>query len=678
MKIKLAQKLAVIGACFCLPTIGLLTFSVSKMNTETYAAQQELSGLSYISVLKDIYANISEHKSLVQKFSIGQESTKPKIQELQNKLNQQFAQLQSLNKANESLQLNQPIDLLAKKWAELRKDVFEFSLDGNNLAHADFFRTLKKVTITVGDKSKLIQDPEIDSFYLVNSILDKLTSKIQINSQVIELIDKILDEQFLSSDDLTNTAELEDLLGNNKNKPHVSSDSVSSVAVFTGLLSVSSQDLNSGFEKIFSSGKFNNLYQELKVNIQKNQELTKKFLGFIDKQFIKNKKPAINTKEFNALRTQYLQTDFMLWDSSQKLLENLLQERISVLNQNKWISIFLSLLLTIVALSLAVYLTHLILVSITQLEQAANKVAQGELNVQVSNIHSGDELENLSQAFNQMVQNIATANAQLRDGTVSLELLQEKIDSLNQMTEQINRAKEESERNSYYLQSLIKTTSTSIYEIKQTSDLVADNARIVRDVAETAVNISSDGQSAVSNSIHSVEKIKQQMETIAHTILDLSKQTQAIGDIISTVNDIAKQSKLLAFNATIEASKANEYGKGFSVVANEIRILSEESREATYRISEILGQIQGLTNQVVMLAEDGMKLSDSGVQLSFVAGETIDKLADSIRNSAEVATQIALSSREQKEGMEQLEDTMRSINLKIPDESEVIQMMAKV
>ncbi|PIQ26471.1 hypothetical protein COW36_21775 [bacterium (Candidatus Blackallbacteria) CG17_big_fil_post_rev_8_21_14_2_50_48_46] len=679
MKFKLAQKLAIIGACFCLPTVGLLTFSVTKMNAETQAAQEEVRGLKYVSILKTVFEKITAHKTLVQKLAGGQQELRPQIMNLQKELSQLFTEIQEINKTNNNrIDLVKDISATAAKWNELKKEVLEFSVEGSNQAHLEFLSVLKKLIIAVGDRSKLIQDPEIASFYLVDSTLNKLTSKVQMNAQVTELIDKIIEGQGLSADDLSSAAELEDLLGNNKNKGQIDTDNTSKVAIFAGLLSTSARDLNSGYEKVLASlvGKKGQVYQDLQESLKKDQALTNKFLVYINTNFIKPKKPVVRVDEFNALRKEYLQADFTLWDSSQSLLQTILQERISSLNQNKWISILLSLLLTLIALSLAVYMTRLILVAITQLEQAANKVAEGELDVQVSQILTGDELESLSKAFNQMVQNIASADSQLREGTVSMELLEEKIDSLNQLTEQINRAKEESERNSYYLQSLIKTTSTSIYEIKQTSDLVADNARIVRDVAETSVNISSEGQSAVSNSINSVEKIKQQMETIAHTILNLSKQTQAIGDIISTVNDIAKQSKLLAFNATIEASKANEYGKGFSVVANEIRILSEESREATYRISEILGQIQGLTNQVVMLAEDGMKLSDSGVQLSLTAGETIDKLVDSIRNSAEVATQIALSSREQKEGMEQLEDTMRSINLKIPDEAEILNMIA--
>lgn len=680
MKFKLAQKLALIGACFCLPSVGLLTLSVTKMNAETQAAQDEIRGLKYVSILKYVFEKTTSHKTLVQRLARGQQELMPQITKLQNELSQLFLDMQEINKANNNrIDLIKDVNSTAAKWNELKKDVLEFSVEGSNQAHLDFLLALKKLIITIGDRTKLIQDPEIASFYLVDSTLNKLTSKVQMNAQVTELIDKIIEGQGLSADDLSSKSELEDLLGgNNKNKGQIDIDNTSKVAIFAGLLSSSTQDLNSSYEKVIASlsSKKEQVYQDLQESIKKDQVLTNKFLVYINTNFIKPKKPIVRVEEFNALRKEYLQADFKLWDSSQSLLQTILQERISSLNQNKWLSIFLSLLFTLTALSFAIYLTRLILVAITQLEQAANKVAEGELDVQVSQILTGDELENLGKAFNQMVQNIASANSQLREGTVSLELLEEKIDRLNQLTDQINNAKEESERNSYYLQSLIKTTSTSIYEIKQTSDLVADNARIVRDVAETSVNISSEGQSAVSNSINSVEKIKQQMETIAHTILNLSKQTQAIGDIISTVNDIAKQSKLLAFNATIEASKANEYGKGFSVVANEIRILSEESREATYRISEILGQIQGLTNQVVMLAEDGMKLSDSGVQLSLTAGETIDKLVDSIRNSAEVATQIALSSREQKEGMEQLEDTMRSINLKIPDEAETVKMIA--
>jgi methyl-accepting chemotaxis protein len=237
-----------------------------------------------------------------------------------------------------------------------------------------------------------------------------------------------------------------------------------------------------------------------------------------------------------------------------------------------------------------------------------------------------------------------------------------KLETMTMLTEEIMAAKEIVEENSLNLEALVMKTSTSVSQIKQTSELVSDNARIVAEAATLSVSISSEGEKAVHDSIYGVDRIKEQIESIAVKILELSAQTQAIGKIITSVDDIAKQSKLLAFNASIEASKAGEYGKGFSVVANEIKNLSEESKEATNKIGEILGEIQQLTNTAVMMTEDGTKLADNGVILSKIAGDAISKLVISIQNSSEAAIQISTSAMEQKAGMEQLEQTMRNVS----------------
>jgi methyl-accepting chemotaxis protein len=218
----------------------------------------------------------------------------------------------------------------------------------------------------------------------------------------------------------------------------------------------------------------------------------------------------------------------------------------------------------------------------------------------------------------------------------------------------------QAEEDKLALEKLVEEISEEVSNIKSDGEIVTDNAKIVSEMATTSAEFSGDGERAVSDSIEGVERIKRQIEDVAEKILELSSQTQAIGNIISTVDDIAKQSKFLAFNASIEASKVGEYGKGFAIVANEIKNLSEESKEATKKISEILNEIQGLTNTSVMLAEDATKLADAGYQLSSTAGETINKLTLSIQNSSEAAFQITSSALEQQMRLEALVGTLQA------------------
>src|SRR3982074_1011373 len=111
------------------------------------------------------------------------------------------------------------------------------------------------------------------------------------------------------------------------------------------------------------------------------------------------------------------------------------------------------------------------------------------------------------------------------------------------------------------------------------------------------------------------------MEAIAESMMRLSEQTQTIGQIIATVEDLAAQSNLLAVNAAIEAAKAGEHGKGFSVVAQEVKSLGEQSRQATTQVRTILSDVQKATTTAVMATEQGSKAVEAGTRQTEAAGE---------------------------------------------------------
>jgi methyl-accepting chemotaxis protein len=158
-----------------------------------------------------------------------------------------------------------------------------------------------------------------------------------------------------------------------------------------------------------------------------------------------------------------------------------------------------------------------------------------------------------------------------------------------------------------------------------------------------------------------MNRIREQMEAIAESTVRLSEQGQAIGEIIASVNDLAERSNLLAVNAAIEAAKAGEHGRGFVVVAQEIRSLAEQSKQATAQVRTILSDIQQATNAAVMATEQGSKAVEAGVKQSTEAMEAIRVLGDSIVESAQSATQIAASSHQQLIGMDQVALAMENI-----------------
>ena len=284
---------------------------------------------------------------------------------------------------------------------------------------------------------------------------------------------------------------------------------------------------------------------------------------------------------------------------------------------------------------------------------AANRIAAKDLTVDISTSEKrGDELGVLIQSFSIMLESLRAQMKGIMDG---VNILASSSSEILASTTQIASGTAETATS-------INETSTTVEEVRQAAQLSSEKARNVSDTMQRTAQVTQTGQKAVEETVSGMNHIRNQMESIANTIVNLSEQSQLIGGIIASVNDIADQSNLLAVNAAIEASKAGESGKGFTVVAQEIKSLAEQSKKATAQVRNILSDIQKATSAAVMATEQGSKAVEAGVKQSTQAGETIRVLSESSDEALQATTQIAASSQQQLVGMNQIGLAMENIN----------------
>ena len=208
----------------------------------------------------------------------------------------------------------------------------------------------------------------------------------------------------------------------------------------------------------------------------------------------------------------------------------------------------------------------------------------------------------------------------------------------------------------------LNQTTTTTQELAATSHQTTEKAQFVVEATEKSMEVTGKGKGAVDGTIDEMNEIRRKVERIAEQILDLSEKTQQIGIITTTVNDIAEQTNMLALNAAIEASKAGEFGKGFGVVAFEVRKLAEKSKEASLRIRDLITQIQNATNSTVMATEEGSKRVDIGVEKIREGGRLMDESMQSLEENVGYAQQILVGSKQQTIGIEQITLAMANIN----------------
>lgn len=202
----------------------------------------------------------------------------------------------------------------------------------------------------------------------------------------------------------------------------------------------------------------------------------------------------------------------------------------------------------------------------------------------------------------------------------------------------------------------------TVAELRQTFSEATSKAESVIELARRSEESSSGGGAAVRESIDGMAHLRDQVQAIAQTIHGLLERTDHINTIIEAVNDLAEQSNVLALNAGIEAARAGEHGRGFAVVAREVRSLAERSKESTAEVRSILADIRQAGRDAGRVIEEGSRRAERGVALSNAAGESIQRLGDTIVASSASAMQIATLTRQQSVGIEQIWQATKGID----------------
>jgi methyl-accepting chemotaxis protein len=307
-----------------------------------------------------------------------------------------------------------------------------------------------------------------------------------------------------------------------------------------------------------------------------------------------------------------------------------------------------ALLLTLLFMGLvvvgAVLLARSVALPITALSRVVRRIVeQGDLTQSIP-VQRQDEVGELAAAFAQMVTN-------LREVTLSM---QRNTRVLTNTVEGLTRAAAQQSSNLTRQASALQETQVTAQEIKQTSALAAEKAEAVLKVATSADEAGRAGEAAIVRTVGGMEQIRSQVASMAGAISTLSERAVQIGSIAQTVKDLADRSNMLALNAAIEAVRSGEHGKGFGVVAKEIRTLANRSIKATDQVRELLEEVTRSIGDTVQASQQSADQVEVGMQEARTGGENLKALAAYVKDNVGAVRQIASAVSQQNAGISQI------------------------
>jgi len=294
-----------------------------------------------------------------------------------------------------------------------------------------------------------------------------------------------------------------------------------------------------------------------------------------------------------------------------------------------------------------------------------DEFATGDFTSRVTADYKGDH-QMIKNSINKMGESVSRVLNQVKEAVAATASAANQISS---STEEMAAGAQEQSAQATEVAGAVEEMTKTIYETTK-------NTGQATEASKNSGRVAKEGGKVVEETIEGMNRIAEVVRKSADTVQALGKSSDQIGEIVQVIDDIADQTNLLALNAAIEAARAGEQGRGFAVVADEVRKLAERTTKATKEIATMIKQIQKDTSGAVESMEEGTKEVEVGKQLAEKAGRSLQEIIHGAENVVDIVSQVAAASEEQSSAAEQISKNIESISAVTQESASGIQQIA--
>jgi len=625
-KMKYPIKFGLIFTVVLIPLV-LLSYNMIHLITEeiNFLESEEL-GIKYVQAARLPMQHIQQHRGMTAAYVNGATEFKSRIISKRQDVDKYLAQLQKLeNELGDALKLKGTTKQLIQQWQNIKANSMSQKANVTIQNHSKLIANILNLIVTISDNSGITLDPKLDTYYMGLALVNILPNLME-----------------------------------NMGQARAVGSSIAAKGKFTQntfvRLSILVNNINTYANQLKSSmasavGANNGIRQDLGSMIEGNNKAVEEMKNLLIKDLLEPEKITIASNKVFNTATHAINGSYKLFDAMSPELLKIFDERIEKGTNKKIIEISIVTIVLFLVFYLFVGLYLSIINNLARVEKATKKIADGDLSARLE-IKGNDEMQLIATDFNSMAEKFEALVQQIVSATSQLAAASEEVAVISQ----------ESATNLNNQRTEIEQVATAMNEMSATVQEVARSAGDAAGAAANADNEAKAGNSIVGQASNSIDALAREVENAAEVIQQLANDSETIGSVLDVIKGIAEQTNLLALNAAIEAARAGEQGRGFAVVADEVRTLAGRTQESTQEIESMIDKLQSGAKNAVAAMEAGQEKATVGVDQTKQAGEALAAITRAVTTINEMNTQIASAAEEQTATTEEMNKNIININ----------------
>ena len=620
-------KFGIIFVVVLIPLVVLSWNQVTTIRAEIALLESERTGLAYVKVIRQPIEHVQQHRGMMAAHLGGASGFRERIMEKRDIVDKKLAELKQIdNKLGAQFETGNSVADLMGQWNRIKASSMEMDMAEAIKLHSSMIANMLALTGHIADTSQITLDPTLDSFYLGDAIVSTLPKLLENMGQARAAGSSVAAAgEFIDPKVRTNLA----VLSNN-------------IDLYFSSVSAG---LDAAYEENSTVG------SDLKAPTDSNNDAVHKMRVLLNDELLDAANITVSSDTVYSAATVAIGGSYALYDALVPELNKLFTERIESghSTMNLTIAVVAAVLLLVAWMFAGFYFS--VSESIALISNAAGKLADGDLTAHLE-LTTRDEMVQIADSFNSMAGSFSQVISEISGSTQQIGSSSE---ALSTVTAQSRQSLTEQKMKTEEVATAMNEMSSTVGEVSKS---ISESAK----AAEEANSATDDGQRLVDDAARAVQKLAEKIEGASEVIGKLEVDSENINTVLEVIKGVAEQTNLLALNAAIEAARAGEHGRGFAVVADEVRTLAGRTQESTEEINQVIEKLQSGSRKAVEVMNQSTEEAQDVIERTTKAGDSLNEIAQAVGRINDMSAHIASAAEEQSATTEEINRNIWSIS----------------